>query len=183
MRWSWLRSISCVLSTVLWLRGKRPGHVIHHFHGNCPSIGHLCNQRPIRPRVRLGCLCPVSASRHRQIRLSLTTLTPTRAHPSGPEWKREGTLWFIFSFPFFPSSFCILFITLSQEDASCLSCQDEALFPELLRGIAFQNPICQGQTVGPFRQEPLTATFTADQWQLYQTINQMDLRPISKIRH
>lgn len=153
--------------------------VIHHFHGNCPSIGHLCNQRPIRPRVRLGCLCPVSASRHRQIRLSLTTLTPTRAHPSGPEWKREGTLiYFVPSF--FSSSFGILFISLSQEDASCLSCQADALFPEPVRGIAFQNPICQGQTVGPFRQEPLTATFTEDQWQLYQTINQMDLRTISK---
>lgn len=68
-----------------WGGQKARPRVIHHFHSNCPSIGHLCNQRPIRPRVRLGCLCPVSASRHRQIRLSLTTLTPTRAHPSCPE--------------------------------------------------------------------------------------------------
>lgn len=56
-------------------------------------------------------------------------------------------------------------------------------FLEPLRGIAFQNPICQGQTMGPFRQEPLTSTFTADQWQLYQTINLMDLRSTSKITH
>lgn len=96
---------------------KARPRVIHHFHGNCLSIGHLCNQRPIRPRVRLGCLCPVSASRHRQIRLSLTTLTPTRAHPSGPQRKREGTALIYFFPTFFSSSFCILFISLSQEDA------------------------------------------------------------------
>lgn len=98
---------------------KARPRIIHHFHGNCPSIGHLCNQRPIRPRVRLGCLCPVSASRHRQIRLSLTTLTPTRAHPSGPEWKREGTLiYFVPTFFFF--SFLIWYFIYIPVSRRCL---------------------------------------------------------------
>lgn len=35
-------------------RGQKVGtHIMHHFHSNCPCIGQLCNQWPIRPAVWL----------------------------------------------------------------------------------------------------------------------------------